>query len=212
MRGNSYTWLLGMALVSMLLSGCAASRFLGYKCNPDYPKDETQTLDIPGLQAPVTVVMDKAGVAHIDAKNEMDLLCATGFIQARHRFFAMDMMRRMARGRISEVVGEQPFLDPTFATSSAIRCLHARLGLRSGRRGGRTKGGRTDPCLAASLRERHQPCPRIIHTFGVSPAGHQARPLDHRRHFRVGAFDRLERDPQLPSGNQPVAAGSERRP
>ncbi len=114
MQYKKTIWILAVGLIcALLFSGCAASRFLSYKSDPDYPKDETKNLDIPGLQAPVTVVIDKAGVAHIDAQNEPDLLRATGFVQARHRFFAMDMMRRMARGRLSELIGEQPVLDAT---------------------------------------------------------------------------------------------------
>ena len=104
-----------MALVALVVAGagCAASSYIGYKTSPDYPKDRDETIAIPGLHQPVKVYLDAVGVAHIDAADEVDLVRATGFFQARNRFFAMDMMRRFARGRMSELVGEQPILEGT---------------------------------------------------------------------------------------------------
>ncbi|GMU61033.1 MAG: penicillin amidase [Myxococcaceae bacterium] len=96
------------------LSSCAATRLLGYRLAPDYPDDSaTQTLRLPGLSAPVTVVLDAQGVPHVEAKTLSDLARASGFMQGRARFFQMDMMRRLARGRVSEVVGEQPLVSST---------------------------------------------------------------------------------------------------
>jgi len=55
----------------------------------------------------VCVYFEATGIPHIDASNEADLLRAVGFIQGRNRFFQMDMLRRAARGRLSELVGER---------------------------------------------------------------------------------------------------------
>ena len=101
------------ALLTATSAGCSLSSYVAYRIAPDYPRDETQTLDVPGLGQPVLVYLDEAGVAHIHAQNEPDLLRATGYMQARSRFFAMDMMRRFARGRIAELVGEQKILSST---------------------------------------------------------------------------------------------------
>jgi len=104
-----------MALAIGLLAGCAASSFINYKISPDYPKNKSEELTLPGLTEPVTIYFDEGGIPHIDAKNQKDLLRATGFVQARHRFFGMDGMRRIARGRISELVGDQELLGSTTA-------------------------------------------------------------------------------------------------
>lgn len=93
--------------LSIIIGGCAASAFIDYKIKPDFPKNENQSVDLPGLSQPVKVYFDQAGVAHIDAANEVDLARAAGFVQARNRFFGMDMFRRFARGRVSELLGEQ---------------------------------------------------------------------------------------------------------
>jgi penicillin amidase len=104
---------LGGVLALGLVAGCSLSSYLGYRVAPDYPRSENETIDLPGLSEPVLVYLDEAGVAHIHAQSEMDLLRATGFMQGRDRFFAMDMMRRFARGRIAELVGDQPVLSST---------------------------------------------------------------------------------------------------
>jgi penicillin G amidase len=59
-----------------------------------------------GLSAPVTITRDEEGVPHIKAENEMDLFMAQGYVQAQDRLFQMELARRQASGRLSEVVGE----------------------------------------------------------------------------------------------------------
>ncbi len=100
-----------VVMLSASLTGCAAGSFIGYKWFPDYPKDETDTMEIPGIEQDVQVYFDEYGIAHIEAQNEKDLLIAIGFTQSRARFFAMDAMRRFARGRVSELVGVQKFMS-----------------------------------------------------------------------------------------------------
>jgi penicillin amidase len=102
-----------MLAALLWLNACATASWVTYQVAPDYPEDESGTLHLPGLHAPVTVYLDQAGVAHLDASDEADLLRAAGFFQARSRFFAMDMMRRFARGRLAELVGDQPVMNGT---------------------------------------------------------------------------------------------------
>jgi penicillin amidase len=60
---------------------------------------------VAGLTAPVRVVRDTWGVPHIYAQNDGDLFFAQGFVQAQDRLFQMDLWRRSAQGRLSEVLG-----------------------------------------------------------------------------------------------------------
>lgn len=62
-------------------------------------------IKLAGLQESVEVVRDDNGVPHIRAMNEDDLYIAQGYIQAQDRLFQMDLSRRQASGRLSEVVG-----------------------------------------------------------------------------------------------------------
>jgi penicillin amidase len=57
------------------------------------------------LQAPVSVRYDERGVPHIRAENEADLYRALGYVHAQDRLFQMEMMRRLARGELAEVLG-----------------------------------------------------------------------------------------------------------
>ncbi|HEX3703137.1 MAG TPA: penicillin acylase family protein [Vicinamibacterales bacterium] len=63
------------------------------------------TIAIAGLSAPVRVVRDPWGVPHIYAESAADLFTAQGFVQAEDRLFQMDLWRRSAQGRLSQVLG-----------------------------------------------------------------------------------------------------------
>jgi penicillin amidase len=63
------------------------------------------TLPLAGLQAPVSVRYDERGVPHIQAQNEADMYRALGFVHAQDRLFQMEMLRRLARGELAEVLG-----------------------------------------------------------------------------------------------------------
>jgi penicillin G amidase len=62
-------------------------------------------LAVTGLKAPVNVLRDRWGVAHIYAKNEHDLFFAQGFVVAQDRLFQMEMWKRAGQGRLAEVLG-----------------------------------------------------------------------------------------------------------
>ncbi|MFI8746023.1 penicillin acylase family protein [Pseudomonas sp. NPDC077186] len=64
-------------------------------------------LRLSALQAPVTVRFDERGVPHIRAEHEADMYRALGYVHAQDRLFQMEMLRRLARGELAEVLGEQ---------------------------------------------------------------------------------------------------------
>lgn len=63
------------------------------------------TLMLSQLQAPVLVDWDERGVPHLQAQNETDLYRALGFLHAQDRLFQMEMVRRLARGELAEILG-----------------------------------------------------------------------------------------------------------
>ncbi|MBM4395769.1 MAG: penicillin acylase family protein [Deltaproteobacteria bacterium] len=99
------------ALVAMW--SCAASELVEYKLWKEWPRDDDAEVRVAGLAAPAAIVLDEAGVPHVRAASVPDLARAAGFAQGRARFFQMDMLRRIARGRVSELVGDQPFMSGT---------------------------------------------------------------------------------------------------
>ncbi|HSN18040.1 MAG TPA: penicillin acylase family protein [Gammaproteobacteria bacterium] len=60
---------------------------------------------LKGLSAPVQVTRDALGVPSIKASSRLDAIRALGFLHAQDRFFQMDLMRRLAAGELSELVG-----------------------------------------------------------------------------------------------------------
>lgn len=63
------------------------------------------TFDLPGLSAPARVRFDEQGVLHATCRTDEDCAAVLGYFHASNRFFQMDLQRRLARGRLSELVG-----------------------------------------------------------------------------------------------------------
>jgi len=63
-------------------------------------------LTLPGLSSLVEVLRDRWGIPHIYAQNQADLFFAQGFVHAQDRLFQMELNRRTAAGRLSELFGE----------------------------------------------------------------------------------------------------------
>ena len=61
---------------------------------------------LPGLNNKVDVVFDKWAIPHIEAENELDAYLALGYLHAQDRIFQMELMIRVAQGRLSEMLGE----------------------------------------------------------------------------------------------------------
>lgn len=68
---------------------------------------QSEKLNIEGLQAPVEIIVDKWGIPHIYAQNEADLFFAQGFYAARDRTFQFEIWRRQATGTVSEILGKR---------------------------------------------------------------------------------------------------------
>ena len=84
------------------------------------------TARIPGLSAPVQIAFDPDGIPHIQAATERDAAAALGFVHARDRMFQMEMMRRAASGRLSEIAGpDTVWLDRTMRTLGLARAARA---------------------------------------------------------------------------------------
>jgi len=60
---------------------------------------------VAALGAKARVVRDGFGVPHISAKTERDAYAALGFCMAEDRMWQLDLLRRLACGRLAEVLG-----------------------------------------------------------------------------------------------------------
>lgn len=66
----------------------------------------TGELDLPGLEHPVQVVRDSAGIPQLYGDSLDDLMRAQGYVHAQERFFEMDVRRHATAGRLAEMFGE----------------------------------------------------------------------------------------------------------
>lgn len=81
---------------------------------------------IPGLTAPVAITLDADGIPFITAGSDEDAAAALGFMHARDRLFQMELMRRAASGRLSELAGPATLrLDRTMRTLGLRRRAEA---------------------------------------------------------------------------------------
>src|SRR3954470_11277968 len=63
---------------------------------------------LAGLREPVEILRDELGVPHIFAGSAHDLFFAQGWAHAEARLWQMDLFRRAASGRLSEILGDSP--------------------------------------------------------------------------------------------------------
>lgn len=71
-------------------------------------------LRVPGLTNPVSVVRDSYGVPHIRSEDSSSAYFALGYVSASDRLFQMEILRRAARGELSEVLGAELVPTDTF--------------------------------------------------------------------------------------------------
>ena len=73
---------------------------------------------LAALGGTVRVVRDNAGVPHIFAKHERDAYAGLGACMAEDRLWQMDLLRRLATGRVAEILG-----SPFVGSDALIRTL-----------------------------------------------------------------------------------------
>ena len=61
------------------------------------------------VAAPVEITFDAKGIPQIWARTDADALFAIGWLHGSERLFQMELVRRLARGELSEVFGEAAF-------------------------------------------------------------------------------------------------------
>ncbi|MFZ1322234.1 MAG: penicillin acylase family protein [Ignavibacteria bacterium] len=97
--------------------------------------DESGTFKVNGITGNVNVYMTELGVPHIYAQNEDDMYFTLGVMHARDRLWQMDLYRRIAEGRLSEILGknllEYDILFRTLAIDKNSRYQYDKLSFKS---------------------------------------------------------------------------------
>ena len=89
-------------LTAIVLIGLAAGAWFGLRRS--IPRLDGQ-VRLAGLTAPVEILFDGYGVPHVYARDADDAWFAVGFLHGRERLWQMELYRRAASGRLSEVLG-----------------------------------------------------------------------------------------------------------
>jgi penicillin G amidase len=106
-----------IALAALLVMGAVGTYGFARRSLPQI----TGMLQLKGLSAPVTVYRDEWGVPHIEAQTRQDLFRAQGYVTAQDRLWEMDLSRRAAAGRLSEVLGESQAENDKFLRTLRLR-------------------------------------------------------------------------------------------
>jgi penicillin G amidase len=90
--------------------------FLQYK-KPSYEGD----VQINQLSKDATTYIDNYGIPHIYADNEIDAQRVLGYVHAQERLWQMELMRRIAPGKLSEIFGSVMLKNDKFFATSGIQ-------------------------------------------------------------------------------------------
>lgn len=88
---------------------------------------ESARFALPGLTGIVHVVRTEGSTPHLYAERREDLARVLGFVQARDRFFFMDLQRRLGLGTIAELLGEAGLAQDIEARSTGMGAVTDRI-------------------------------------------------------------------------------------
>ncbi len=91
-------------LLSFLIIAAVAGLGLRSIVRKSLPRDGV-VVETTGLQGEVDITWDDRGVPHVSASSDEDLYFGLGYAQAVDRLWQMDYLRRMAQGRLAEILG-----------------------------------------------------------------------------------------------------------
>ncbi len=93
-----------------------AALIYGYYLKPKYEGE----LQLKNIQKETTVYFDEFGVPHIYASNSKDAMMALGYVHAQDRLWQMELMRRIAPGRLSDIFGSVALKNDKFFAGLGI--------------------------------------------------------------------------------------------
>ncbi len=105
-----------IALAALILIGVAVIFYLlSAKTSPSGKRV------IKGLGDAVIISFDASDIPHIQAKTSTDALFALGYLHASERSWQMEINRRLASGRLSEILGKETVSIDRFIRSLGIK-------------------------------------------------------------------------------------------
>jgi penicillin amidase len=105
-----------LVLASILIVLTLALVVYGLYLKPKYDGQ----LELKGIKEETTVYFDEYGIPHIYAANAKDAMEALGYVHAQDRLWQMELMRRIAAGRLSEIFGKAALKNDQFFVGIGI--------------------------------------------------------------------------------------------
>ena len=96
-------WLKRILLVILVL--LVVGLLLGWLYVGNLGPDYNESRSLTGLEANTEVLYDTYGVPHIYADSNVDAYRTLGYVHAKDRLWQMELLRRIATGRLSEILG-----------------------------------------------------------------------------------------------------------
>ncbi|MFZ3274182.1 MAG: penicillin acylase family protein [Lutibacter sp.] len=104
--------ILGVLIALILIGGWMYFNSL----KPNYSGEIT----LSNIENETSVYFDDYGIPHIYAQNQYDASTALGYVHAQDRLWQMELMRRIAPGRLSEIFGKDLLKNDRFFVSLGI--------------------------------------------------------------------------------------------
>nr|WP_315189163.1 penicillin acylase family protein [uncultured Flavobacterium sp.] len=105
-----------LVLFSIVILLSVALIAYGFYLKPKYEGE----VELKNIQKKTTVYFDEFGVPHIYADNSKDAMEALGYVHAQDRLWQMELMRRIAPGRLSEIFGSVALKNDKFFAGLGI--------------------------------------------------------------------------------------------
>lgn len=119
-------------LLMLLTARVGAPVFPGLRARFTLKRNGRQT--VAGIEGPLSICRDHLGIPTVRAETPGDLFFGFGYAMTQDRLWHMDFYRRLAGGRLAEILGDGPLapkagirLEPSSVVQ--LDCLHRALGL-----------------------------------------------------------------------------------
>ncbi len=99
-----------LVVLSLIVIMTLAIIAYGFYLKPSYEGE----LQIKNISATTTVYFDDYGVPHIYADTQKDAMVTLGYVHAQDRLWQMELLRRIAPGRLSELFGTRALKNDKF--------------------------------------------------------------------------------------------------
>lgn len=105
-----------LVLISILILGAVVIAAYIFHHKPTYEGE----VALQSIQKETTVYFDDFGVPHIYAATNKDAMTALGYVHAQDRLWQMELLRRIAPGRLAEIFGNVALKNDQFFSGLGI--------------------------------------------------------------------------------------------